>query len=330
MALLSVLSLCVQYQTPQGTVRAVDDVSFELDAGETVGLVGESGCGKSTLGKAIMQLVPSSDGRIVLDSKDIRRVSQPELKAMRKTMQMIFQDPYASLNPRHDVGTSIGQPLSVAGWSRRDTRDRVAELLAQVGLPQDAARRYPHEFSGGQRQRVGIARALALRPKIVICDEPVSALDVSVRAQVINLLEDLQRQTGVSFLFISHDLSVVEHVADRLMVMYLGRIVESGRGEDIWERPAHPYTAALMAAAPIADPKLARARRKSVLQGELPSPLNPPSGCSFHSRCPMAQARCRDERPLLRSVSDGRMVACHYDLLERPVELPRAVVGRAG
>jgi peptide/nickel transport system ATP-binding protein len=330
MALLSVLSLCVQYQAAQGTVRAVDDVSFELEAGETVGLVGESGCGKSTLGKAIMRLVPSSDGRIVLDGKDISRAGPAELKAMRKTIQMIFQDPYASLNPRHDIGTSIGQPLSVAGWSRRDIRERVAELLAQVGLPQDAARRYPHEFSGGQRQRVGIARALALRPKVVICDEPVSALDVSVRAQVINLLEDLQRQTGVSFLFISHDLSVVEHVADRLMVMYLGRVVESGCGEKIWERPAHPYTAALMAAAPIADPKLARARRKSVLEGELPSPLDPPSGCSFHSRCPMAQARCRDERPLLRSVSDGRMVACHFDLLERPLELPRAVAGRAG
>jgi peptide/nickel transport system ATP-binding protein len=327
MALLSVLSLCVQYQTGQGTVRAVDDVSFELEAGETVGLVGESGCGKSTLGKAIMRLVPSSDGRIMLDGKDLSRMQGAELKAMRKTMQMIFQDPYASLNPRHDIGTSIGQPLSVAGWSRRDIRDRVSELLEQVGLPQDAARRYPHEFSGGQRQRIGIARALALRPKVIICDEPVSALDVSVRAQVINLLDDLQQQTGVSFLFISHDLSVVEHVSDKLIVMYLGRIVESGRGDDIWERPAHPYTAALLAAAPVADPKLARSRRKSVLQGELPSPLNPPPGCSFHLRCPMAQERCRQERPILRSVSGGRMVACHYDLLEQPAELARAAGG---
>jgi oligopeptide/dipeptide ABC transporter ATP-binding protein len=327
MALLSVLSLCVQYQTGQGTVRAVDDVSFELEAGKTIGLVGESGCGKSTLGKAVMRLVPSTDGRIVLDGKDISRMQGAELKAMRKSMQMIFQDPYASLNPRHDIGTSIGQPLSVAGWSRRDIRDRVSELLEQVGLPQDAARRYPHEFSGGQRQRIGIARALALRPKIIICDEPVSALDVSVRAQVINLLDDLQQQTGVSFLFISHDLSVVEHVSDRLIVMYLGRIVESGRGDDIWERPAHPYTAALLAAAPVADPKLARSRHKSVLQGELPSPLNPPPGCSFHLRCPMAQERCRQERPILRSVSGERMVACHYDLLEQPAELARAAGG---
>jgi peptide/nickel transport system ATP-binding protein len=325
MPLLSVLSLCVQYQTAQGTVRAVDDVSFELEAGETVGLVGESGCGKSTLGKAIMRLVPSSDGRVVLDGQDITSMSSGQLKSVRKNMQMIFQDPYGSLNPRHDVGTIIGQPLSVAGWSRRDIRDRVAELIKQVGLPADAERRYPHEFSGGQRQRVGIARALALRPKVIICDEPVSALDVSVRAQVINLLQDLQQQTGVSFLFISHDLSVVEHISDRLIVMYLGRIVESGSGEEIWRQPAHPYTFALLAAAPVADPRLARARAKRVLQGELPSPLNPPQGCSFHERCPMARERCGKERPVLRKVSGSRMVACHYDLLEQPAELPRVV-----
>ncbi|MGY3604486.1 MULTISPECIES: ABC transporter ATP-binding protein [unclassified Bradyrhizobium] len=325
MPLLSVLSLCVQYQTAQGTVRAVDDVSFELEDGETVGLVGESGCGKSTLGKAIMRLVPSSDGRIVLDGQDITSMSSGQLKSVRKNMQMIFQDPYGSLNPRHDVGTIIGQPLSVAGWSRRDIRDRVTELIRQVGLPADAERRYPHEFSGGQRQRVGIARALALQPKVIICDEPVSALDVSVRAQVINLLQDLQQQTGVSFLFISHDLSVVEHISDRLIVMYLGRIVESGSGEEIWRQPAHPYTLALLAAAPIADPRLARGRAKQVLQGELPSPLNPPQGCSFHERCPMARERCGKVRPLLRKVSGGRMVACHYDLLEQPAELPRAV-----
>jgi oligopeptide/dipeptide ABC transporter ATP-binding protein len=324
MPLLSVLSLCVQYQTAQGIVRAVDDVSFELEAGETVGLVGESGCGKSTLGKAIMRLVPNSDGRVVLDGQDITRMPNGQLKSLRKNMQMIFQDPYGSLNPRHDVGTIIGQPLSVAGWSRRDIRDRVAELVKQVGLPADAERRYPHEFSGGQRQRVGIARALALRPKVIICDEPVSALDVSVRAQVINLLQDLQQQTGVSYLFISHDLSVVEHISDHLIVMYLGRIVESGHGEQIWRQPAHPYTLALLAAAPVADPRLARSRTRQVLEGELPSPLNPPSGCSFHERCPMAQARCSQERPVLRKLAGGRMVACHYDLLEQPYELPRA------
>ncbi|WP_407180518.1 ABC transporter ATP-binding protein [Bradyrhizobium sp. STM 3562] len=325
MALLSVLSLCVQYQTAQGTVRAVDDVSLELEAGETVGLVGESGCGKSTLGKAVMRLVPATEGKVVLDGEDVTRLEGARLKAARRTMQMIFQDPYGSLNPRHDIGTSIGQPLSVAGWSRHDIRERVAELIAQVGLPADAARRYPHEFSGGQRQRVGIARALALRPKVIICDEPVSALDVSVRAQVINLLQDLQEQTGVAYLFISHDLSVVEHVSDRLIVMYLGRIVESGRSEDIWQQPAHPYTLALLAAAPVADPKLARSRGKTVLQGELPSPLNPPQGCSFHARCPMAQERCRTERPTLRQLSGGRAVACHYDLLAQSAELPRAL-----
>jgi len=324
MPLLSVRSLCVQYQSARGTVRAVDDVSLDLDAGETVGLVGESGCGKSTLGKAIMRLVPSSDGFIVLDGENLTEMQPGALKAARRNIQMIFQDPYSSLNPRHDIGTIVGQPLSVAGWSRRDIRDRVAELMGQVGLPAEAVRRYPHEFSGGQRQRIGIARALALSPKVIICDEPVSALDVSVRAQVINLLKDLQQRTGVSYLFISHDLSVVEHISDRLMVMYLGRIVESGRGEDIWQQPAHPYTRALLAAAPVADPRLARGRTKSVLQGELPSPLNPPPGCSFNTRCPMAQERCRQERPVLRSVAGGGMVACHYDLLEQPAALSPA------
>jgi len=317
MPLLSVRSLCVQYQSARGTVRAVDDVSLDLDAGETVGLVGESGCGKSTLGKAIMRLVPSSDGFVVLDGENLTEMQPRALKAARRNIQMIFQDPYSSLNPRHDIGVIVGQPLSVAGWSRRDIRDRVAELMGQVGLPAEAVRRYPHEFSGGQRQRIGIARALALSPKVIICDEPVSALDVSVRAQVINLLKDLQQRTGVSYLFISHDLSVVEHISDRLMVMYLGRIVESGRGEDIWQQPAHPYTRALLAAAPVADPRLARSRTKDVLQGELPSPLDPPPGCSFNTRCPMAQDRCRQERPILRSVAGGRMVACHYDLLEQ-------------
>jgi oligopeptide/dipeptide ABC transporter ATP-binding protein len=317
MSLLSVRSLCVQYQSARGTVRAVDDVSLDLDAGETVGLVGESGCGKSTLGKAIMRLVPSSDGFIILDGENLTQMQPRALKAVRSKIQMIFQDPYSSLNPRHDIGTIVGQPLSVAGWSRRDIRDRVAELMGQVGLPAEAVRRYPHEFSGGQRQRVGIARALALSPKVIICDEPVSALDVSVRAQVINLLRDIQQTTGVAYLFISHDLSVVEHISDRLMVMYLGRIVESGRSEDIWQQPAHPYTRALLAAAPVADPRLARSRTKAVLQGELPSPLNPPPGCSFNTRCPMVQERCRQERPILRSVAGGRMVACHYDLLEQ-------------
>jgi peptide/nickel transport system ATP-binding protein len=326
MSLLSVRSLCVQYQSARGTVRAVDDVSFDLEAGETVGLVGESGCGKSTLGKAVMRLVPSSDGLVILDGQNLTEMQPVALKAARKNIQMIFQDPYSSLNPRHDIGTIVGQPLSVAGWSRRDIRGRVAELMRQVGLPAEAVRRYPHEFSGGQRQRIGIARALALNPKVIICDEPVSALDVSVRAQVINLLKDLQQATGVAYLFISHDLSVVEHICDRLIVMYLGRIVESGRGEDIWQQPAHPYTHALLAAAPVADPRLARSRNKSLLQGELPSPLSPPSGCSFNTRCPMARERCREEQPVLRTLADGHMVACHYDLLGQPAALPAVSV----
>jgi oligopeptide/dipeptide ABC transporter ATP-binding protein len=326
MSLLSVRSLCVQYQSARGTVRAVDDVSFDLEAGETVGLVGESGCGKSTLGKAVMRLIPSSDGLVILDGQNLTEMQPGALKAARKNIQMIFQDPYSSLNPRHDIGTIVGQPLSVAGWSRRDIRGRVAELMGQVGLPAEAVRRYPHEFSGGQRQRIGIARALALSPKVIICDEPVSALDVSVRAQVINLLKDLQQATGVAYLFISHDLSVVEHISDRLIVMYLGRIVESGRGEDIWQQPAHPYTHALLAAAPVADPRLARSRNKSVLQGELPSPLNPPPGCSFNTRCPMARERCREEQPVLRTLADGHMVACHYDLLGQSAALPAASV----
>jgi oligopeptide/dipeptide ABC transporter ATP-binding protein len=324
MSLLSVRSLCVQYQSARGVVRAVDDVSFDLDAGETVGLVGESGCGKSTLGKAIMHLIPSCDGFVVLDGQNLSEMQPRALKLARKNIQMMFQDPYSSINPRHDIGTVVGQPLSVAGWPRRDIRSRVAELMGQVGLPAEAVRRYPHEFSGGQRQRIGIARALALSPKLIICDEPVSALDVSVRAQVINLLKDLQQKTGVSYLFISHDLSVVEHISDRLIVMYLGRIVESGRGEEIWRQPAHPYTHALLAAAPVADPRLARGRKKSLLQGELPSPLNPPPGCSFNTRCPAARERCRLERPVLRSVAGGRMVACHYDLIDQPAAFPSA------
>jgi peptide/nickel transport system ATP-binding protein len=325
MPLLSVLSLCVQYHGARGVVRAVDDVSLDVEAGETLGLVGESGCGKSTLGKAIMRLVPALSGRVVLDGEDITELESRALKSARRKMQMIFQDPYGSLNPRHDVGTIIGQPLSVAGWSRRDIRDRVAELMGQVGLPAEAMRRYPHEFSGGQRQRIGIARALALSPKIIICDEPVSALDVSVRAQVINLLQDLQQATGVSYLFISHDLSVVEHIADRLLVMYLGRIVESGRSEEVWQQPAHPYTQALLAAAPVADPRLARSRTRHVLQGELPSLLDPPAGCAFHTRCPLAREHCRHERPVLRVLPGGRQVACHYDLLPQSAAPPLAV-----
>jgi len=312
MSLLSLRDVHVAFNTAAGTVRAVNGVSLELAVGETLGLVGESGCGKSTLGKAIMKLVPIAGGEIVVDGVDIAPLDRRQLTEMRRKVQMIFQDPYGSLNPRSTVGRSVAQPLVIAGWRPDATAERVDTLLSWVGLPADAKQRYPHEFSGGQRQRIGIARALALSPKLIICDEPVSALDVSVRAQVINLLEDLKSQFGVSYLFISHDLSVVEHIADRVAVMYLGNMAEVGGRDQIWRSPQHPYTKALLAAAPIADPKAARARQRTVLQGELPSPLDPPAGCPFHSRCPIAQARCKVDKPALRAVGNGTLAACHF------------------
>jgi oligopeptide/dipeptide ABC transporter ATP-binding protein len=302
----------VRFDTSAGVVRAVSGVSLDLAVGETLGLVGESGCGKSTLGKAIMRLVPAASGEIRIEGIDVVPLARGELTDMRRKVQMIFQDPYGSLNPRSTVGRSIAQPMVIAGWKADAIAGRVDTLLGWVGLPADARQRYPHEFSGGQRQRIGIARALALNPRLIICDEPVSALDVSVRAQVINLLEDLKRQFGVSYLFISHDLSVVEHIADRVAVMYLGTIVESGGRDQIWRSPQHPYTRALLEAAPIANPRLARARRRTVLQGELPSPIDPPAGCPFHSRCPLVQARCKVEKPELRPVGTGALAACHF------------------
>ncbi len=312
MSLLSLSDVHVRFNTAAGVVRAVSGVSLDLAVGETLGLVGESGCGKSTLGKAIMRLVPVASGAIVVDGVDIAALDGAELTNMRRKVQMIFQDPYGSLNPRSTVGRSVAQPMVIAGWKPEATAERVDTLLGWVGLPDDAKQRYPHEFSGGQRQRIGIARALALSPKLIICDEPVSALDVSVRAQVINLLEDLKGKFGVSYLFISHDLSVVEHIADRVAVMYLGTLVEVGGRDQIWRNPQHPYTKALLAAAPIANPKAARARQRTVLQGELPSPIDPPAGCPFHSRCPIAQERCKAERPALRPVSGGALAACHF------------------
>jgi oligopeptide/dipeptide ABC transporter ATP-binding protein len=312
MSLLALHDVHVRFNTAGGVVRAVNGVSLELAVGETLGLVGESGCGKSTLGKAIMKLVPIAGGEIVVDGVDIAPLGREQLAEMRRKVQMIFQDPYGSLNPRSTVGRSVAQPLVIAGWKADATSQRVETLLGWVGLPSDAKQRYPHEFSGGQRQRIGIARALALNPKLIICDEPVSALDVSVRAQVINLLEDLKSEFGVSYLFISHDLSVVEHIADRVAVMYLGTLVEVGARDQIWRNPQHPYTKALLAAAPIADPKAARARQRTVLQGELPSPIDPPAGCPFHSRCPIAQDRCKLDRPVLRPVGGGARAACHF------------------
>ena len=312
MSLLSLRNVHVHFNTPNGVVRAVSGVSLDLAVGETLGLVGESGCGKSTLGKAIMKLVPIAGGEILIEGVDIAPLDRKQLVDMRRKVQMIFQDPYGSLNPRSTVGRSVAQPLALAGWKPDAMAERVETLLRWVGLPSDAKQRYPHEFSGGQRQRIGIARALALSPKLIICDEPVSALDVSVRAQVINLLEDLKGEFGVSYLFISHDLSVVEHIADRVAVMYLGMLVETGGRDQIWRNPQHPYTKALLAAAPIADPKIARTRQRAVLQGELPSPLDPPAGCPFHSRCPIAQDRCRIDKPALRSVGGGALAACHF------------------
>ena len=312
MSLLTLRDVHVRFSTAAGTVRAVSGVSLDLAVGETLGLVGESGCGKSTLGKAIMRLVPAASGAIVVDGVDIAPLAGAALSEMRRTVQMIFQDPYGSLNPRSTVGRSVSQPMVIAGWKPDAIAERVDTLLGWVGLPADAKQRYPHEFSGGQRQRIGIARALALSPKLIICDEPVSALDVSVRAQVINLLEDLKGEFGVSYLFISHDLSVVEHIADRVAVMYLGTLVEVGGRDQIWRNPQHPYTKALLAAAPIADPKAARARQRTVLQGELPSPIDPPAGCPFHSRCPIAQERCKTDKPALREVAGGALAACHF------------------
>ncbi|PIJ48504.1 peptide ABC transporter ATP-binding protein [Erwinia sp. OLTSP20] len=309
--LLDAENISVGYASKNGWVQAVAEVSLQLNAGETVGLVGESGCGKSTLGKALMRLLPAS-GRLRLNGDDVLTLQGKQLLPFRRQVQMMFQDPQGSLNPRQRVGTSIARPLQVAGWSKKAISARIDQLLEEVGLPAQAATRFPHEFSGGQRQRIGIARALALEPQIVICDEPVSALDVSVRAQVINLMRDIQQRSQVTYLFISHDLSVVEYIAHRVMVMYLGRIVESGPTGQVWKTPAHPYTRALLAAAPVADPR--HAHSETLLEGELPSPLNPPAGCPFHTRCPFVQAVCRQQRPPLQSLTSERQVACHFHL----------------
>ncbi len=309
MSLLSITDLEVHLPTGAGLVHAVNGLSFDITEGETVGLIGESGCGKSTLGRALLRLSPATGGRIELDGQDITHLNANALKAVRPKIQMIFQDNAGALNPRHTVGKSIGQPLRLTGWNAKETKARVHELLAQVGLPKDAYDRYPNEFSGGQRQRVGIARAIALNPKLIVCDEPVSALDPSVRAQIINLLRDLQQRLGISYLFISHDLAVVEHIADRVVVMYLGQVMEQGARDTFWRQPLHPYTRALLAAVPSADPDTVRV--KSVLQGELPSNINLPAGCPFQARCPLASEQCRTEKPALRRAISGNDVACH-------------------
>jgi peptide/nickel transport system ATP-binding protein len=297
-----------------GDIRAVDGVTLDIRKGETLGLVGESGCGKSTVGRAILRLYKPTSGRIVFDGQDITTANEGELRPLRRRMQVVFQDPYASLNPRHSVGRIIGEPLRLHGLAnRRQVSGRVRDLLEIVGLPRDAGGRYPHEFSGGQRQRIGIARALALNPDFIVCDEPVSALDVSIQAQIINLLENLQHEFELTYLFIAHDLAVVKHISDRIAVMYLGVIVEVSPADELYDDPLHPYSISLLSAVPIPDPVVEQQRETILLAGDLPSPANPPPACRFHTRCPYVQpTRCRDEVPRLRELSPGHTVACHW------------------
>jgi oligopeptide transport system ATP-binding protein len=297
-----------------GHVKAVDGVSFDIFKGETLGLVGESGCGKSTTGRALLRLLEATSGNVKFDGRDIYQLNQDELRSARREMQLIFQDPFSSLNPRLSVGETLDRVLKIHGLGTKGEREkRIKEILELVGLSAFHARRYPHEFSGGQRQRIGIARALILNPKLIVLDEPVSALDVSIQSQVVNLLEDLQEQLGLTYLFVSHGLNIVRHISDRVGVMYLGKMVELSDSDTLFEAPKHPYTQALISANPIANPRL-RDKPKIILQGDVPSPINPPSGCYFHTRCPYAQPKCREAAPEFVKTGAGQYVACHFPL----------------
>jgi oligopeptide/dipeptide ABC transporter ATP-binding protein len=301
------------FQKEVGAVKAVDGLTFDIKKGETLGMVGETGCGKSTAGRLLTRLLEPSDGRIVFDGHDITHLSRAQMRPLRKDIQIIFQDPYSSLNPRHTIGTIVGAPFHLQGvQTENGVKKAVQDLLALVGLNPEHYNRWPHEFSGGQRQRIGIARALALRPKLVVCDEPVSALDVSIQAQVINLLEDLQDEFDLTYLFIAHDLSVVRHISDRVVVMYLGKIVEVGDRVQLYEHPLHPYTHALLSAVPVPDPEKEKIRERILLSGDVPSPLNPPPACRFHTRCWKAQAICKQVEPPLVQITPGHQVACHF------------------
>jgi peptide/nickel transport system ATP-binding protein len=311
----------VIFQKKIGAVHAVDGIDLEVYPGETVGLVGETGCGKSTTARLITKLLDVTEGQVIFDGQDITQLSRKDMRPLRRDIQMIFQDPYASLNPRKPVGSIIGEPMKIHHTVPKEGIKReVQQLMERVGLNPEHYNRYPHEFSGGQRQRVGVARALALRPRLIVADEPVSALDVSVQAQVLNLLEDLQDEFKLTYVFIAHDLSVVKHMSDRVVVMYLGKIAEIATGETLYAYPRHPYTGALLSAVPMPDPKLVQQRKRILLQGDVPSPIDPPSGCRFHPRCPHAQfPKCSEEEPLLTPHRPGQVAACHFPLADREV-----------
>jgi len=310
-----------------GAVRAVDGVSFSIRPGETLGLVGESGCGKSTLARTVLQLLEPTSGSVRFDGQEIAGLGRKKLQPLRREMQMIFQDPYASLNPRKRIGQIVGSPMKLHGVAEgKELRKQVEELLDRVGLAPEHFNRFPHEFSGGQRQRIGIARALALKPKLIIADEPVSALDVSIQAQIINLLEDLQDEFGLTYLFVAHDLSVVLHVSDRIAVMYLGKLMEISPAEELYSKPIHPYAAALLEAIPIPDPRENRGRKRSIVTGEPPNPINPPPGCVFHPRCPRATDVCKSVEPPLTEYANGHIAACHHPLNVTQAEIAAATI----